>query len=220
MEIPTREEWQNIPGKSARREALINLRRHVSDKDIREAWGMKAQTWYSLVTRYVGPSSGLPPEERQRGKKRGRPKGSVNSRSEEDDEEDNFADFSQKREFQDPVSEVNSSIPSDHRWPRKNVVEAEFEIVDDEQKPQHETGGASESDKKSLERMFFDRLGLAAEQQPPIGLPFPTIKGIPAQLRKQFEGVALFLEGLEDEFTRYEIRLSVVKADDEEKRPQ
>lgn len=61
------------------------------------------------------------------------------------------------------------------------------------------------------------------QQQPPayppalisteeaVMLPFPTIKGTTVQLRKQFEAVALFLEGQEDESAKFEVRLSAVK---------
>lgn len=188
MDIPTREEWQNLPGKSARKEALINLRRNFSDKEIREAWGLKPANWYQMVSRYTKGD-----DTAKRGP--GRPKGSTKPDEIEEP---------RKREFQELDGgevDLSKGVPNDRHWPRKNVVDAEFQVL----------GGYEE--KVSLQEIFAEKKK-EPEPEPPadVQLPFPTIKGTPAQLRKQFEGISLFLEGLEGEDARFEIRISAVKA--------
>lgn len=200
MDIMTYEAWKNIPGKSMRKEALINLRRNFSDKDIRETWGMKPANWYNLVSRYTkGDVKQVGP---------GRPRKKPTEAEIAEDETNEPV----KREFQ-------NDIPSDRRWPRKNVVDAEYQIVDEvseevEIESLLDRAGyfikKVEDEQKEMHRERAKANG--GLPSPAVDLPFPTIKGTPSQLRKQFEGIALFLEGLEGEDTRFEIRLSVVNA--------
>lgn len=44
-----------------------------------------------------------------------------------------------------------------------------------------------------------------------VQLPFPSLKGTPSQVMKQFEALALFLEAQEEEDARYEIHIAAVK---------
>lgn len=85
--------------------------------------------------------------------------------------------------------------------PRK-VVEAEFTVITEDDEPTPEPA----------KQRALERLPAPAVAEEALTLPFPTFKGTPAQLRKQFEAVAMFLEALENEDTRFEIRISAVKA--------
>lgn len=189
--IMTYEEWKNLPGKTWRKEALITLRRNFSDKDIRDAWELKPDKWYNLVSRNMKGESvpGRPPQHR------GRPP----------------AEPSQEEFVQ------NDAVPSDHRWPRKNVVDAEYQVVEQGEEVEVENlldniGYFNKKAEDEQKEMHRERAKENGWEPVPADLPFPTIKGTPEQLRKQFEGIALFLEGLEGEDTRFEIRISAVKA--------
>lgn len=241
MDLPTYAEWQDLPGKSARKEILITLRRVFDDKDIREFWELKPQTWYNLLHRYeIGGKRGQKPpldneiddRPHRQDKEPPIPPGKRSSRKcsiEGCDETHLAKGFCRKHYFQKKSKEpqpeqpeqqeepqreeVKDSIPSDRRWPRTNVIEADYTVI---QSPVME----DEAVKRLVDRHREQENEYAkqAAQQPLVptsdlpDLPFPTIKGTPEQLRKQFEAVALFLEGLENGETRFEIRLAVVKA--------
>lgn len=239
MDLPTYAEWQDLPGKSARKEILITLRRVFDDKDIREFWELKPQTWYNLLNRYeIGGKRGQTPRNEiddrphRKDKEPTEPTGKPSGRSarkcsiEGCDEPHVAKGFCRKHYFQQKSKqpqpeqqeepqreEVEDRIPSDRRWPRTNVIEADYTVI---QSPVME----DEAIKRLVDRHHEQQENEYAKQtarQPivptsDLELPFPTIKGTPEQLRKQFEAVALFLEGLENEETRFEIRLAVVKA--------
>lgn len=234
LDLPTREEWNNLPGKSARKEALISLRKDFSDKDIRDYWGFKPQSYYNLLHRYnlIGKNAEAPPEggedelEQQRQRQRladvlptnERPKkgcsveGCDRPHAAKGYCQNHYAKFKQKNKVPTGGTNANEpverqAIPSERDWPRKGVVEAEFTVISDIDIPEPEPKIKEPFRSKWLESS-------PKAESPNVDLPFPTIKGTSAQLRKQFEGVSLFLEGLESESARFEIRLSVVKAND------
>lgn len=187
MSILTREEWQQLPTKGDRKAKLQELRREYEDKAIRDAWGLTPQQYYSLMFRFGlskkradndKPKEPKPPGS---GRGRGRPRKETATQQDRDPLAEEDKDDAERRD----------SIPSDRRWPRDKVIDADYEIISEDTRSP-------------------DQFALAVPA-PAVDLPFPTIKGTPSQLRKQFEAVALFLEGHEDETTRFEIRISAVK---------
>lgn len=188
MDMLTYEQWKQLPGNTARKQTLIDLRRNFEDKEIRESWGMKPSNWYNLVSRYMKGSK------ESRGP--GRPK--VKSEPDQPENDDGPVQKRQFQEFEEPpqpdeqMDVERERVVIDAEWTEVGKYTAPYPT-----EPQAPISGPQTAKKNVDDVMEF---------------PFPLIKGTPDQLEKQFEAVVMFLEGNESEDTRFEIRLSVVKA--------
>lgn len=89
-----------------------------------------------------------------------------------------------------PETEKVQGVPSDRNWPRNNVVELEHKVIPD---PTTTT------------------MTWRVNNERPLQLPFPALRGTPSQLLKQFEALVLFLSALDEESIRYEVYISATK---------
>lgn len=102
------------------------------------------------------------------------------------------------------LSSKNTDMPptrkQDSNNSNSNYIDAEFIVVDDDK------------NKKPSHQQLANISSTPEPETISTYLPFPPMKGTTRQLRKQFEAVALFLEGHEeDEETKFEITLSIIK---------
>lgn len=203
-------EWKELPGKSIRKDSLNSLRREFSDKDIRDFWNIEPGDYYTMLGEYglngredqfevQTAEDDIKPErvvidvtnepEDRRGKKVCTVPGCNKKHVAK-----GFCGYHYTK-FGKPKTENTPKEPKRTVVEPRTVVEAEFtEVVQSPAKTQE----------------------VVKEQERPKELPDPPflsllLKGNPSQLRKQFEGVALLLEG-QDENSRFEIQLSAVKS--------
>lgn len=189
--IPKREEWDSLPTKQDRKDMMALMRKEYPDKEIREAWGMTPGSFYNLLHRYglAGKGAETADDAVQSGET-GEGRGNGGKRG--------------------PGRPKGSGKGKKGKTTGRkgNFIDAEYRVIEDERSdnPPATPPAASAEDRGMA-------LAPLAHRGEAVDLPFPTIKGKTAQLRKQFEAIVMFLEGhADDEEARFEIALSVTKS--------
>lgn len=197
--IPSLEDWKNLPGKSHRKDILIELRREFDDKDIREVWNMRPPTFYNIISRYGLSGRGRGGAKDDEGRDVDAPPRKREFRfiDHENAQPEQENVYGEAAEAQVAALLKSESAPSEPRKVVKNKPGRKPRVTKAQPKPQP-----------------------AAAKQPapepaaeiPMQLAFPLVRGKPSQLRKQLEAVVMFLEAMEDgEETHFEIRISAAK---------
>lgn len=207
--IPSYAEWKELPP-NMRKEALINLRRHFNDKDIRELWEMPHKEWYRILTMFQLDVNGADAHAHGDGDAETEPTNDSAPAAAAEDQKKVCSvpgcsgkhaakGFCLKHYNAERNRSQQSSVAKQKRTKRspKKKGDSTAHTFD---------GEATSIMQEAMEH--FTELTPAAKREP-IDLPFPSLKGSTVQLRKQFEAVMMFLEARENASPNCEIRLSV-----------
>lgn len=188
--IPSFAEFDALAA-SQRKEVLINLRQHFNDDDIRELWEMTHKEWYRNLTMLSLPVKGRESTPQEEAEPESDPETAADEMK-----ICSFPGCGKKHAAKGLCLQHYNAERNKKSRRRKKPETASAHNFEDE---------AASIMKEAIEAAVFSPM----VKQEAVDLPFPALKGSPAQLRKQFEAVMMFMEAREDDTTNFEIRLSV-----------
>lgn len=180
--IRTYEEFKKLHGKDLKRDVLVYWRGRMSDKQIRETWGMKSANWYALLQRLELRTKKINPD-------------FINDffgDSSEKHSEESRDSSTQFEEFDDEL--LDDAVPPPRRT--INAIDAEFIVVEE----------------KNVATKDRSRMNLPAtvDEEGEKFLSYPNVVGNAEQVAKKLATIAQLLQ-MEDEDQVLRLKIEVYR---------